>query len=92
VAELKRRAYSDAEIGLHAGLADTALTLALDPSLVRSELLAAGAGKGAGVNGDPRRASGALGQLGVDRIVEASTIAIRAALLTPPPPNRTRQP
>jgi creatinine amidohydrolase/Fe(II)-dependent formamide hydrolase-like protein len=92
VAELKRRAYSDAEIGLHAGLADTALTLALDPSLVRSELLAAGAGKGAGVNGDPRRASGTLGQLGVDRIVEASTIAIRAALLTLPPPNRTRQP
>ena len=92
VAELKRRGFSDAEIGLHAGLADTALTLALDPSLVRSELLAAGAGKGAGVNGDPRRATSALGQLGVDRIVEASTIAIRAALQAPLPPNRTRQP
>jgi hypothetical protein len=44
------------------------------------------------VNGDPRRASGALGQLGVDRIVEASSAAIRAALQAPPPPNRTRQP
>jgi creatinine amidohydrolase/Fe(II)-dependent formamide hydrolase-like protein len=92
VAELKRRGYSDAEIGLHAGLADTALTLALDPSLVRSELLAAGAGKGAGVNGDPRRATAALGQLGVDRIVEASSIAIRAALQASPSQNRTRQP
>ena len=92
VAQLKRRGFSDAEIGLHAGLADTALTLALDPSLVRSELLAGGAGKGAGVNGDPRRATAALGQLGVERIVEASTIAIRAALQAAAPPNRTRQP
>ena len=92
VAELKRRGFSDAEIGLHAGLADTALTLALDPSLVRSELLAAGAGKGAGVNGDPRRATAALGQLGVDRIVEASSVAIRAALLASPSQNQTRQP
>jgi creatinine amidohydrolase len=92
VAELKRRGYGDAEIGLHAGLADTALTLALDPSLVRPELLAAGAGKGAGVNGDPRRATSALGQLGVDRIVEASSVAIRAALQAAPPQNRTRQP
>jgi creatinine amidohydrolase/Fe(II)-dependent formamide hydrolase-like protein len=92
VAELKRRGYSDAEIGLHAGLADTALTLALDPALVRSELLAAGAGKGAGVNGDPRRATGALGQIGVERIVEASSAAIRAALQASSSQNRTRQP
>jgi len=92
VAELKRRGFSDAEIGLHAGLADTALTLALDPSLVRADLLAAGAGKGAGVNGDPRRATAALGQLGVDRIVEASSSAIRAALQAASSQNRTRQP
>ncbi len=83
VAELKRRGYSEAEIGLHAGLADTSLTLALDPSLVRADLLAANAGKGAGVNGDPRRATAALGQPGVERIVEASTAAIRAALQNP---------
>ena len=83
VADLKRRGYSEAEIGLHAGLADTSLTLALDPSLVRAELLSSGAGRGASVNGDPRRATAALGQPGVDRIVEASTAAIRAALQTP---------
>ena len=92
VAELKRRGFSDAEIGLHAGLADTALTLALDPALVRSALLASGAGKEAGVNGDPRRATAALGQLGVERIVEASSAAIRAALQASPSQNRTRQP
>ena len=83
VADLKRRGYSEAEIGLHAGLADTSLTLALDPSLVRADLLAANAGKSAGVNGDPRRATAALGQPGVDRIVEASAAAIRASLQTP---------
>ena len=92
VAELKRRGIGDLEIGMHAGLADTALTLALDPSFVRSGLLAAGAGRGAGVNGDPRRATGALGQLGVERIVEASVAAIRAALQARPPQNRNKQP
>lgn len=83
VAELKRRGYGEAEIGLHAGLADTSLTLALDPSLVRADLLAGGGGRGAGVNGDPRRATAALGQPGVERIVEASAAAIRTAVQTP---------
>src|SRR5437764_766477 len=47
VAELKRRGYGDAEIGLHAGLADTALMLAVEPSLVRQEQLGAAARAGA---------------------------------------------
>jgi creatinine amidohydrolase/Fe(II)-dependent formamide hydrolase-like protein len=82
VADLKRRHYSDAEIGLHAGLADTSLSLALDPASVRPGLLAAGArtGQAGGVHGDPTRASAELGQLGVARIVDASVDAIRAAL------------
>jgi creatinine amidohydrolase/Fe(II)-dependent formamide hydrolase-like protein len=82
VADLKRRHYSDAEIGLHAGLADTSLSLALDPASVRPGLLAAGAraGQAGGVRGDPTRASAELGQLGVARIVDASVDAIRAAL------------
>jgi len=85
VADLKRRGYGDAEIGLHAGLADTSLSLALDPTSVRPALLAAGAraGRGGGVHGDPSRASAELGQLGVARIVEASVGAIRAALQAP---------
>jgi len=82
VADLKRRGYGDAEIGLHAGLADTSLSLALDPSDVRPDLLAAGAkaGKGGGVRGDPTRSSAELGRLGVEHIVAASVAAIRAAV------------
>jgi creatinine amidohydrolase/Fe(II)-dependent formamide hydrolase-like protein len=47
--------FRPAQIGLHAGLADTALMLALDPSVVRRERL--GDEPAAGVDGDPRRAS-----------------------------------
>jgi creatinine amidohydrolase/Fe(II)-dependent formamide hydrolase-like protein len=82
VGDLKRRGHSDAEIGVHAGLADTALSLAVDPSLVRSDMLAAGArsGPASGVRGDPTRATAELGRIGVERIVDASVGAIRAAL------------
>ncbi len=78
---LKGRGFSQAEIGTHAGLADTSLMLALDPSLVRAEALVH-ADKPAseqGVYGDPRRASAQLGQPGVDFIVEKSVTAIRKA-------------
>lgn len=78
---LKQRGHSLAEIGTHAGLADTALSLAIDPSLVRSDLLARGVKSSelAGVSGDPRRATSDLGHLGVQSIVESSVAAIRAA-------------
>ncbi|SFM19887.1 creatininase family protein [Rugamonas rubra] len=79
VADLKKRGYSAAEIGLHAGLADAALTLATDPSLVRSEAMARGAKPTPqdGVRGDATRATAELGQLGVQRIVDTSVAAIR---------------
>lgn len=79
---LKSRGYSDAEIGIHAGLADTSLMLALDPRMVRSDLMQPAAGqKGLpGVNGDPRRASAELGKLAVDAIVAQTVAAIRAAV------------
>lgn len=94
VAELKRRGHGDAEIGMHAGLADTALSLAIDPALVRQDALAAGAraGKAGGVDGDPRRATAELGRLGVDRIVSASVAAIRTSLQAQPIQNPSRQP
>jgi creatinine amidohydrolase/Fe(II)-dependent formamide hydrolase-like protein len=68
------------EIGTHAGLADTSLMLAIDPSLVRSDRLAAAPKLGAGdgvYGGDPARSSAALGQLGIDLIVDGTTDAIR---------------
>ena len=78
---LKAKGFSAKEIGTHAGLADTALMLAIDPSMVRPELLAQAAKAGArdGVHGDPRRATAELGRIGVDLIVERSVQLIRAA-------------
>jgi creatinine amidohydrolase len=79
VQELKRRGYSDEEIGSHAGLADTSLTLALAPDLVRADRLASSGKPTAaqGVYGDPRRATAELGQLGVDIVVTQTVEAIR---------------
>jgi creatinine amidohydrolase len=76
---LKSKGYSEAEIGSHAGLLDTALMLATDPDLVRPEML--GETKpGDGTHGDPRRASAALGELGVDLIVARTVAAIRTEM------------
>ena len=76
---LKRKGYSSAEIGTHAGLADTALSLALDSALVRPDLLseAAAGGRRQGVYGDPRRATAPLGEIGVRQIVDTSVAAIQ---------------
>jgi creatinine amidohydrolase len=78
---LKSKGYREEEIGTHAGLADTSLTLAVDPRLVRTDRLAPGAKLegGDGVTGDPRRSSAELGQLGVDLIVTRTVDAIRGA-------------
>jgi len=72
---LERNGYPAAEIGTHAGLADTSLMMALDPSLVRGDRLRPGEGD----NGDPSRASAALGESGVELIVMKTIDAIRRA-------------
>ena len=81
VAALKARGFGADEIGTHAGLADTALMLATDPSMVRPEALAqaARAGPREGVHGDPRRATAELGQIGVELVVDRSVQVIREA-------------
>jgi creatinine amidohydrolase len=80
---LKTRGYRAEEIGQHAGLADTSLTLALEPRLVRSTSRVEPApGEASGVEGDPKRASAELGQLGVDLIVSKSVSAIRKSIET----------
>ena len=80
---LVRQGFRPEEIGTHAGLADTALSLAVDPTLVRTERLKGAApGPADGVQGDPRRAPAAaaqVGQVGLDLIVEHTRDAIRAA-------------
>jgi len=82
ITSLKAQGMTDAQIGTHAGTADTALSLALAPELVRPAMLAeaARAGRTGGTYGDPRPASAALGQPGVDAVVRQSVAAIRLAV------------
>jgi creatinine amidohydrolase/Fe(II)-dependent formamide hydrolase-like protein len=79
---LKDQGFTPSEIGTHAGLNDTSLTLALDPSLVREDRLSNGTkfGNADGVYGDPTKASAKLGQLGVDAIVSQTVAAINSAV------------
>lgn len=79
---LRAKGYSDAEIGTHAGLADTSMMLAIDKSLVRIDLLAEGAktGPADGVYGDPRKSSAELGNIAVRLIVDRSVQAIQESL------------
>lgn len=79
-AKLRERGLSDAQIGTHAGAADTALMLAVDPSKVWPQKAAANAD---GVSGDPTRASAELGRLGTELIVQRSAAAIRHAVAAP---------
>lgn len=82
---LKAQGFSTAEIGLHAGLADTALMMAVDSSLVRVDRLrGVGVDQGAdGVRGQPARATAALGQPGIRHIIATSVAALRALLPSP---------
>jgi creatinine amidohydrolase len=78
---LRKKGFSAAEIGTHAGLNDTALSLAVDKSIVRADVLARGANLDVahGVHGDPRRATAELGQVGVQQIIDTSVAAIQRA-------------
>lgn len=82
---LLARGFDAGEIGTHAGLADTALTLATEPAMVRTDRLGRPPkpGERDGVQGDPRRATPALGRPGVDLIVDTSVHAIRQRLAQP---------
>jgi len=80
---LRQQGFADREIGTHGGLADAALQLAVAPDMVRSQRLhdahAPGAADGV-YGGDPRRATAALGALGVQAIVDQTVAAIRSEL------------
>ena len=81
LAALKAHGVSEAELGSHAGLADTALALAVDPALVRQDKLAGP--YPAGVTGNPKRATAQLGELGTKLVVETTVAAIRHATQAP---------
>ena len=79
---LKDQGFTLSEIGTHAGLSDTSLMLALDPSFVREDRLSRPSkfGGADGVYGDPSKASAKLGMLGVDAIVSQTVAAIKSAV------------
>jgi creatinine amidohydrolase len=77
---LRAQGLSDAQIGHHAGAADTALMLAVDPTQVRSGTIGT---PSPGVSGDPAQASAELGRLGTELIVRQTVAAIRAATAAP---------
>src|ERR1051326_2058573 len=76
VARRLNRLWAGKPAAAHAGLADTALMMALDPELVRTDRLK----PGEGVNGDPHRATAELGALGVDLVVNETVAAIKQAV------------
>jgi len=80
---LVERGYRKDELGIHAGLADTSLALAIDPRMVRAGRLRPDSWPpgASGVSGDPTRASAELGQLGVDMIVARTVEAIRKSVV-----------
>lgn len=77
---LAAQGYSLADIGEHAGLADTALSMAIDEQSVRPgnapTLLAPG--EADGIRGNPKAATAQLGRWAVNHIVEVSVTSIRA--------------
>lgn len=77
---LRQHGVPEADIGTHAGLADTSLQLAVAPQMVRLDKLrsAPKPGTADGVyGGDPRHASAELGRLGTDAIVSRTIDAIK---------------
>lgn len=78
VQALRAKGLTDAQIGEHAGVADTSLMMAIDPAYVRIDRLT-GHSAADGTQGDPAASSAALGQLGVDLIVSQTVAAIRKA-------------
>jgi creatinine amidohydrolase/Fe(II)-dependent formamide hydrolase-like protein len=76
---LRARGYPDAELGRHAGLTDTALTLATDARLVRLDRLRPGSAAD-GVDGDPTRATAEVGRAGAELIVSRTVDAVRKSI------------
>jgi creatinine amidohydrolase len=79
---LRAKGLSEAQIGVHAGAADTSLMLAVDAARVRADRMQGGGEAATGIVGDPSRASAALGKIGIDMTVDQTVEAIRRAVKT----------
>jgi creatinine amidohydrolase len=82
IAALKAKGLSEAEIGTHAGSADTSMMMAIDSAMVKPEKFAEAAknGRAGGTLGDPRVSTAALGQIGLDATVKMTVLAIQKAI------------
>lgn len=79
---LRARGIDGQPGGTHAGVADTSLMMAIDASRVRADRLKAAdaASPALGVGGDPGASGAALGQVGVQLVIDKTTAAIRQAI------------
>jgi creatinine amidohydrolase/Fe(II)-dependent formamide hydrolase-like protein len=77
---LRAKGYRTDELGDHADLADTSLTLALEPRLVRTGGRDPAPPAPSAADGDWRRASAELGRLGIDLIVSRTVAAIKESI------------
>jgi creatinine amidohydrolase len=76
---VRDRGVNDEQIGTHAGVADTSLLMAVDPSRVRMDKLG-DARAASGVTGQPALSSAAFGRIGAELVVEKTTAAIRQSI------------
>ena len=75
--------FSLNDIGSHAGMVDTSELLFVNPALVRRDRLAPGGGSpDSGVNGDPTKATAALGKALVQIKIDNALAQIRASRAT----------
>ncbi len=79
---LKSQGETLGVIGSHAGLLDTALSMAMTPNAVRNDRLLAGKGVNVdGVSGDSRGANHSQGRQGYDLMFDAAMTQIRELLI-----------
>jgi creatinine amidohydrolase/Fe(II)-dependent formamide hydrolase-like protein len=85
---LKSQGFTEAEIGVHAALIDTAQLMAIDPEGVRMDLLGSSAGNADGskngVIGDPAKATPELGRKLLELKIEAALRQIRQEIVAGP--------
>jgi creatinine amidohydrolase/Fe(II)-dependent formamide hydrolase-like protein len=75
---LKTQGFSDADVGSHASIHDTASLMLLNPQLVRLDRLVSGqSGDGSGVVGNPARATAELGRQILQMQIEAAARQLR---------------
>ena len=78
-AEMMKRGIKKEEIGNHSDVRDVSLMLAVDPTAVRKDKLAAGDGKN-GVEGDPRHASAEIGKVLLARTIDRTVADIKKSI------------